>query len=206
MQSSTCFNHRCEAIVIQMSRCHTKSKKALSADAMKDSWRSIFILSAAGDQQLAPVASLTPPPPPVSQLTVLDGCWCRETVVGIQRSPAAARADWIAAVTGATGASRCHCQCVGCFPESQNRPAQVWCWCAKAWKHKGRSLTCRCSLHLHYCIGIRSRTERCTIECTPTYICCIYMQISLLQNISIHILEHIQRHTQDIFSYYSIWF
>lgn len=139
--------------------------------------------------------------PPESQLTVLDGCWCRETVVGIQRSPVAARADWIAAVTGATGASRCHCQCVGCFPESQNRPAQVWCWCAEAWKH-----ACRCPLHLHDCIGIRTRTERCTIECTPTCICCIYMQISLLQNISIHILAHTQRHTRDIFSYYSFWF
>ena len=56
------FNHRCEAVVIQMSRCHTKSKKALSADATKDSWRSIFTLSAVGDKQLAAVSSLLLPP------------------------------------------------------------------------------------------------------------------------------------------------
>lgn len=132
------FNNRCEAIIIQMRRCHITCNKELSADAMMDTWSWIFMLSAAVDKQLA---QFFPSPRP---------SWLSLMAAGAEgQSLVFSRVRWLdcCCKQGTGEASRCQCQCVGlnkasvhrCGVHAQmhgntKRHSRVWC-SALAWLH-----------------------------------------------------------------------
>lgn len=175
MESST-FLVVHEAIITQLMCCHMTCTSESSADALMDT-RIVYLCCLLLQISCWHQSSLT-----TSQLTILDGCWSKGTVVGIQRSER--RRDCCCkqgtGEASAVSASMCRPQRTPAAHMWRPRAAAFRCFATSAW------------LHFRYW-----NVEKQRAEYTPTYIRCIYMQSSCCRNICIHIcaLTPRNRHT-----------